>query len=180
MKRNGVKSYYGFLVILGICLGIAVYAPFWGKKIFAVAFKNTLFMLSVVPPIFLMVGLFDVWIPREKVMKKLGDTSGWWGIIIAVALGAFAAGPLYAAFPVAEVLLRKGVSLRNMWIFIGAWSTMKIPMVLFEMQNLGIRFAVARYAMSFVGVLLIAFLLERLITLEEKNRIRALFEMSGE
>jgi len=176
MSKSGLKPYYGFLVILVLCIGITVYLPFWGKQIFTVAFRNTLFMLGVVPPIFLMVGLFDVWIPREKVIKKLGDTSGWLRIMIAVALGAFAAGPLYAAFPVAEVLLKKGVSLRNIWIFIGAWSTMKIPMLLFEMQSLGFHFAITRYSMSFVGVLLIAFLLERFITVEEKNRIRILFE----
>jgi uncharacterized membrane protein YraQ (UPF0718 family) len=176
MSRSSLKPYYGFLIILALCIGITLYLPFWGKQVFAVAFRNTLFMLGVVPPIFLMVGLFDVWIPREKVIKKLGDTSGWLGIMIAIALGAFAAGPLYAAFPVAEVLLKKGVSLRNIWIFIGAWSTMKIPMLLFEVQNLGLRFALTRYGMSFVGVLLIAFLLERFITVEEKKRIRTPFE----
>lgn len=90
-------------------------------------------------------------------------------------MGAFAAGPLYAAFPVAEVLLRKGVSLRNVWVFLGAWSTMKIPMLLFECQNLGGTFAVSRYLMSFAGVVAIAFLLERFLREEEKERIYTLY-----
>ncbi|MEN3185811.1 MAG: permease [Atribacterota bacterium] len=177
MKRKGLNSYYGFLVVLAVCLGITVYMPSWGRKIFAVAFQNTLFMLGVIPPIFVLTGLFDVWVPKEKVIKKLGDASGWLGIGIAVALGAFAAGPLYAAFPVAEVLLKKGVSLRNVWVFLGAWSTMKIPMLLFEAQSLGVRFALTRYGMSFGGVLVIAFLLERLVSLEEQNEIRTRFSV---
>ncbi len=90
-------------------------------------------------------------------------------------MGAFAAGPLYAAFPVAEVLLRKGVSLRNVWVFLGAWSTMKIPMLLFECRNLGGTFAVSRYLMSFAGVVAIAFLLERFLREEEKERIYTLY-----
>lgn len=106
---------------------------------------------------------------------RLGETSGIVGIGIALALGAFAAEPLYAAFPVAEVLLRKGVSLRNVWIFLGAWSTMKIPMLLFEFQNLGGPFAVSRYVMSFFGVLSIAFLLDRFLSGEEKEAIRHSF-----
>ncbi|NSW77295.1 MAG: permease [Candidatus Atribacteria bacterium] len=177
MEKRGVSQYYGFFITLAVCLGITAYAPSWGIKVFTVAFRNTLFMLGVIPPIFILVGLFDVWIPRERVIKRLGDASGWLGIMVAIALGAFAAGPLYAAFPVAEVLLKKGVSLRNVWVFLGAWSTMKIPMLLFEAQSLGARFALTRYAMSFVGVLVIAFLLERLISLEEQNEIRARFSL---
>lgn len=175
MKGNAFRPYLGFFVVLGICLGILSFAPALGKKVFTVAFRNALFMLGVIPPIFVLVGLFDVWVPREKVVKRLGEASGVVGMSIALALGAFTAGPLYAAFPVAEVLLRKGVSLRNVWIFIGAWSTMKIPMLLFEIQNLGSTFAVSRYFMSFLGILLIAFLLDRFLSLEEKNSIRFLF-----
>ncbi|WP_438314749.1 permease [Candidatus Caldatribacterium sp. SIUC1] len=152
------------------------FSPLLGRKVFTVALRNILFMLSVVPPVFILTGLFDVWIPREKVVRRLGEASGMVGIGIALALGTLAAGPLYAAFPVAEVLLRKGVSLRNVWIFLGAWSTMKVPMLLFEIQNLGLVFAASRYFMSFLGVLAIAFLLDRFLSLEEKNRIYLPFE----
>lgn len=175
MKSSAFRSYLGFFVLLGICFVVLGFSPPLGKKVFAIAFRNILFMLSVVPPIFILVGLFDAWVPREKVVERLGETSGMIGMGIALALGAFAAGPLYAAFPVAEVLLRKGVSLRNVWIFLGAWSTMKIPMLLFEVQNLGGTFALSRYLMSFVGVLSIAFLLDRFLKEEEKEAIRCPF-----
>lgn len=107
MKRI-LREYLGFLVTLGVCLVVLKFSPALGKRVFQVAFRNVLFMLSIIPPIFILVGLFDVWVPKEKVMKHLGDTSGFVGTAISLALGAFAAGPLYAAFPVAEVLLKKG------------------------------------------------------------------------
>ncbi|WP_017873820.1 permease [Candidatus Caldatribacterium saccharofermentans] len=176
MVKDILRTYRGFFVLLGLCFVMFFFSPLLGRKVFAVALQNILFMLSVIPPVFILVGLFDVWIPREKVVKRLGEASGMVGIGIALALGALAAGPLYAAFPVAEVLLRKGVSLRNVWIFLGAWSTMKIPMLLFEIQNLGLVFAASRYFMSFLGVLAIAFLLDRFLSLEEKNRIYLPFE----
>lgn len=174
MKRI-LREYLGFLVTLGVCLVVLKFSPALGKRVFQVAFRNVLFMLSIIPPIFILVGLFDVWVPKEKVMKHLGDTSGFVGTAISLALGAFAAGPLYAAFPVAEVLLKKGVSFGNVWIFLGAWSTMKIPLLLFELHNLGALFALTRYGMSFLGVLGIAWVLERVIDPEEKRLIRLPF-----
>ncbi|MGQ9623398.1 MAG: permease [Candidatus Caldatribacteriaceae bacterium] len=175
MKRRILQEYLGFFVMLGVCFVVLGLSPIMGKRVFQVAFRNTLFMLSVVPPIFLLVGLFDAWIPKERVIKHLGDASGLVGTAISLALGAFTAGPLYAAFPVAEVLLKKGVSLRNVWIFLGAWSTMKIPMLLFELKNLGTPFALSRYGMSFLGVLGIAWVLERVIDKEEQRLIRLPF-----
>jgi hypothetical protein len=42
-------------------------------------------------------------------------------------------------FPVAQVLLKKGASRRNVLVLLGAWSTTKIPMLMFEYANLGAR-----------------------------------------
>jgi hypothetical protein len=83
-------------------------------------------MLSVLPPIFILLGLLDVWVDRATMMKFTGKGSGLKGVLIAFLLGSAAAGPLYAAFPVAGVMLKKGSSLFNVFIFIGAWSTTKI------------------------------------------------------
>ena len=97
-------------------------------------------MLFVLPPIFIILGLLDVWVPREKMVKFLGEGSGIRGTLIAFVLGSAAAGPLYGAFPVAQVLLKKGASMRNVLVLLGAWSTTKIPMLMFEYANLGARF----------------------------------------
>ncbi len=113
-------------------------------------------MLLVIPPVFIILGLFDVWVPREKITKHLGRGSGLRGVLLAFFLGSAAAGPLYGAFPVAAVMARKGSSLFNILIFIGAWSTTKIPMFLFELNALGPRFAVSRLIASISGIILIA------------------------
>ncbi|MPN00271.1 hypothetical protein SDC9_147465 [bioreactor metagenome] len=92
-------------------------------------------------------------------------------------MGSAAAGPLYAAFPVAGVLLKKGVSLTNVFIFIGAWSTTKIPMLLFEAGNLGTRFMLLRLGCNIVGILIIAAILTRTTSSEERA---ALYESAKE
>ncbi|HOO89130.1 MAG TPA: hypothetical protein PK442_15595, partial [Synergistales bacterium] len=86
------------------------------------------------------------------------------------------AGPLYIAFPIAEVMIRKGTSLRNIFVFIGAWSTMRIPMILFEIQNLGAVFGLTRYFVSLVGILLMALLMDRVLNTAEKTEIIARFQ----
>ena len=131
------------LVLFGVfILVFPTYAPRAG----ATLLEQLKTMLLVLPPIFLLLGLLDVWVPRETLMKHMGPASGVKGAVIAFVLGSVAAGPLYGAFPIAAVLMKKGASFWNILIFIGAWSTTKIPMFLFELNALGARFAVGRLA----------------------------------
>jgi Predicted permease. len=102
--------------------------------------ENALEMLTIIPPIFILLGLLDVWVEREVMIKYIGDRSGVRGGIIAFVLGSAAAGPLYASFPIAAMFLKKGASWRNVLLFIGAWSTTKIPLILFETASLGFNF----------------------------------------
>ncbi|HQN27908.1 MAG TPA: permease, partial [Mesotoga sp.] len=82
-----------------------------------------------------------------------------------------AAGPLYGAFPIAAVFMKKGVKFSNVLIFIGAWSTTKIPMFMFEMGALGIEFALLRLAINVPGILVMALLLEKMTGKEQREAI---------
>ncbi|MDH6373133.1 uncharacterized membrane protein YraQ (UPF0718 family) [Paenibacillus sp. PastF-3] len=104
-------------------------------------------------------------------MKYMGEKSGWKGIVLAFLIGSAAAGPLYGAFPVAAVLMKKGVKFSNILIFIGAWSTTKIPMLLFEMSALGTTFAITRLLIDIPGILIIAYLLEAMISNEYRTEL---------
>jgi uncharacterized membrane protein YraQ (UPF0718 family) len=128
-------------------------------------------MLLVIPPIFVLLGLLDVWVPREQMMRFMGPGSGLKGGTLAFLLGSFAAGPLYGAFPVAAVLMKKGASFINVLIFIGAWSTTKVPMLLFECSALGTRFALSRLAIDIVGIILIALAIKALLPEAEIERL---------
>lgn len=128
-------------------------------------------IVLVLPPIFILLGLLDVWISRERMMKYMGEGSGIKGIILAFVLGSVAAGPLYAAFPVAAVLMKKGVKFTNILIFIGAWSTTKIPMFLFEMASLGTKFALTRLGIDIPGIIIIAYIIYGFVSKKEILKI---------
>src|SRR4030042_5341242 len=128
-------------------------------------------MALVLPPIFILLGLLDVWIPKEKMIKYMGEGSGIKGIILAMIIGSVAAGPLYAAFPVAAALMRKGGKFTNILIFIGAWSTTKAPMLLFEISALGARFTMTRLAIDIIGIIIIAYVLYAIVSKKEVKEL---------
>lgn len=139
----------------------------WNKEVGVKAIDTVKFsfkeMMLVIPPIFILMGLLDEWVPKETVVKFMGEGSGLKGIILSFLIGSAAAGPLYGAFPVATVFMKKGVKLTNVFIFIGAWSTTKIPMLLFEIASLGSKFALTRLLINIPGILIIAYTLNKLL-----------------
>ena len=165
------KRYRLFLLLLLVNIVIGLVLPEIGKKSVTLTAQNLMEMLAVIPPIFILLGLLDVWVDRATMMKYTGKGSGVKGILIAFLLGSAAAGPLYAAFPVASVMLKKGSSLMNVFIFIGAWSTTKIPMLTFEAASLGLPFMLIRLLMSMIGIFAIAFVTEKSLNPQQQSDI---------
>ncbi len=165
--------YKWVLAAIAVDVGVVIWNPSLGARIADRTADSFLEMLSFLPPIFIILGLLDTWVPREKVVSHMGPGSGFSGLILATMLGSFAAGPLYGAFPVAAVMMKKGAGYFNVMVFIGAWSTLKVPMFLFETQFLGSSFSITRWLCSFVGVVFIAAVISRLITDDEQQAIYA-------
>lgn len=166
-----LKRYRFFLAFFAVNIALLLLAPDAGKRSFAITGDNLLEMLSILPPIFVLLGLLDVWIERETIIKYMGKGSGIKGGVLAFILGSAAAGPLYAAFPVAVVLMKKGARLMNVFLFIGAWSTMKVPMLLFEASNLGVWYTLLRLSCNIIGIILIAVLLEKSLSDAQRKEV---------
>jgi uncharacterized membrane protein YraQ (UPF0718 family) len=132
---------------------------------------NVTEMVSIIPAIFVLMGLADVYVPRETVVKYMGERSMFVGGLLAILLGSLAAGPLYAAFPIASMMLRKGASFFNVSVFLGAWSTLKVPMFLFETTSLGAAFSVTRWVTNVFVILAIAAVTNATVPAGEKEAI---------
>jgi uncharacterized membrane protein YraQ (UPF0718 family) len=155
-----VKKYI-FPMIFLILIGISYLFDFAaGEKIglnFGMFFKE---MIIFLPLMFILIGLFDVWVPREKIEKHIGKESGWKGTGLAILLATLQAGPLYGAFPFAYILWKKGCSIRNVFIYLGAFSTIKIPMLTFEIGFLGLKFSILRTLITLPIFILIGYIME--------------------
>lgn len=128
-------------------------------------------MATILPPVFILLGLLDVWVPRETMVKYMGEDSGVMGAVLAFVLGSAAAGPLYVSFPVAAALMKKDVKFFNVLIMVGAWSSAKIPMLIFEYSSLGPRFMLTRLALSILIVIIIALVLNSVMKDDEVREI---------
>lgn len=120
-------------------------------------------MISFIPFLFIIIGLFDVWFPKEMLEKHIGRESGAKGIILVILLAMFQAGPLYGAFPVAHVLHKKGGSVKNIFIYLGAFSSMKLPMLGIEIGYLGIKFTILRTLISLPLFILTGYIMEKFL-----------------
>lgn len=120
-------------------------------------------MLQVLPAVFVLSALINVWVPKDVIMKNFGKTSGIRGKAMSILIGSVSAGPIYAAFPLAQSLFHKGASLSNIVLIISSWAVVKIPMLIVETKFLGISFAAARYVLTIPGILIIAYVCERVI-----------------
>ena len=56
-------------------------------------------------------------------------------------------------------------------VLIGAWSTTKIPMFLFEMSSMGAKFAITRLLIDIPGIIIIAYAIYFMIPKKERERI---------
>jgi uncharacterized membrane protein YraQ (UPF0718 family) len=166
-----IKKYKFFMVTVLVLAATTLLHRQLGMKAIGIVGFSFKEMMMVIPPIFILLGLLDVWVPKETMVKYMGESSGWMGIVLAILLGSAAAGPLYGAFPIAAVFMKKGVRFTNVLIFIGAWSTTKIPMFLFEMASLGTSFALTRLIIDIPGIILIAHILNFFMDKEELDEI---------
>lgn len=119
-------------------------------------------MLQVIPAIFILVGLVEAWVPREVVARHTGAGSSWLSALWMILLAMLQAGPLYGAFPVAWLMWQKGTSPRNIFIYLGAFTTLKLPMLGFEVGFLGLEFTLLRTMFALPVFLVIAGIMDRL------------------
>ena len=171
IKRNkllmAVLILYGVILIFNGSVGIA-------------ALSNSLYyikeMLVVMPVIFLLTIAIDVLVPRESIVKHFGEGAGFRGNIFALVLGSISAGPIYAAFPICKMLLKKGASISNIVIVLSAWAVVTLPMLANEVKFLGFEFMALSWVLTVISILFIGWLTEKVLSV---NNIASTYDMEG-
>ncbi|MCR3923209.1 MAG: permease [Firmicutes bacterium] len=169
---NIIKRYRFSLTFVAIIIIFLFARPELGLEMITRTGNSFREMLSVLPPIFILLGVLEVWVPREVIMRNLGEDSGLRGMLLSILMGAAAAGPLYVAFPVGVTMLKKGARYTNVAIFLFSWSTLKIPLILFETAALGWQITALRAAINLPAIVLLAHLTDRLLPAQEKLAMR--------
>jgi uncharacterized membrane protein YraQ (UPF0718 family) len=162
-RRKILKDYFWVILFGSFIIGSLFlnYEP--GVKIYSNFSQFFLEMITFLPLMFLLVGLFDVWVPKEKIEKHIGHESGLIGSLWVILLATLQAGPLYGAFPIAYILSKKGAGVRNIFIYLGAFSALKIPMLTFEIGFLGLKFTLLRTLFSLPVFIIIGIIMEKIV-----------------
>jgi len=148
IKTAGVSGYLLFLLV-SFMYG---FSP--GKEIGHNFISFSIDMLKLLPCAFILIGLFEVWVKRETIEKHFGEESGIRGYIWALLLGGATIGGLYVSFPIAYSLYRKGAKLSIILTYIGASGICRVPMTVFEISFMGIKFTIIRLMVSIPLVIL--------------------------
>jgi len=132
-----------FLLVLGILLSYYFnFKP--GIEIVTNLKSFVVNMLLILPVAFVLIGLFEVWVPKETIERQMGQGSGIKGYLWAIVLAGPSAGGLYVSFPVAYALYKKGADLSVIFFYVGSVALCRIPMTLIEASFLGFKFTILR------------------------------------
>lgn len=128
-------------------------------------------MLLIMPVIFVLTALLDLWLPKEKIVRFLGEDAGIKGLFLSFVVGSVSAGPIYAAFPMCVMLLKKGASLRNIIIILSSWAVIKVPMLLNEAKFLGPRFMIIRWMLTVLAILIFSWISTKILRDEDLPKV---------
>ena len=169
--KKVIRKYKFLIAVLALNLLILAVSPKTGIAAFCFTQRYLLNFVLILTPIFILIGLMDVWVERELMIRIMGNRSGLRGALIAFLLGSVTAVPLYALLPVAGVLLRKGSRISNVLIFLCSSASVRVPLLLFEVSSLGWKFTLVRFAANIVVVFAIAIIIDRILSTKDKEHI---------
>jgi len=151
-----VLAAYGVFVGAAFALG---FEP--GRAIAGNFGRFALQMVRIVPCAFVLIGLFEVWVDRERVERHMGEESGLRGHLWAIVLAGTNVGGIMVALPMAHSLCRKGAGLAVVFTFVTATAICRVPMTVFEASFLGAKFTLIRFCVSLPLVVASSVLLAR-------------------
>ncbi len=162
-QKKNKKS--GLLVLLGIILTTVILLILYPENRTAsiqASYKLFVEFILILPAVMVLMGLFSVWVSKETVVKYLGHASGITGLGLALFVGMMPTGPLYIAFPMASMLLKKGARVANIIIFLSAWACIKLPQELVELRFMGAKFMIIRLSFTIIMVIFMGLLIEKI------------------
>jgi len=156
------ENIFLILVVLGYAIMFFI-KPQMGIQ----AIKNSGYyikeMIMIIPVIFILTTLLDTWVPKQTIMKYLGQESKFKGTVLSFALGSVSAGPIYAAFPICIMLHKKGATIKNIVIILSSWAVIKIPMLLNEMKFLGAKFMIIRWILTVIAIFIFSWIASKIV-----------------
>jgi uncharacterized membrane protein YraQ (UPF0718 family) len=154
IKENWIVGVVGAAYAVSVLLSV----PKTGRAA-TVGVATFVELLPTLITVFVFVGLFQVWVSDEFVVKHLGEGSGAKGLALGAALGTVIHGPLIGVFPLLKSLLAKGARVGVVVAIVSTWA-IKLPMIPLEVRLFGWRFAALREGLLLASAFVMAAVME--------------------
>ncbi|WP_456397602.1 permease [Desulfurobacterium sp.] len=160
-KRKLKQDIIALMITIIATIVLLCLFPSKRSVVLTTSWKFFIEMVSILPAVMILMGLFTVFVPNDLVVKHLGETAGLKAILSGILLGTLPTGPLYIAFPMASALLKKGARVSCIVAFLSAWACIKIPQEMVELQFLGFKFMIARLTLTLFFVIIMSLIIEK-------------------
>lgn len=146
------KILYGLALLL---LGVS-FIKDRGKTKLALqkAWRSFERILPSVLAILLLIGLILTVLDEQTISRLLGADSGFWGMVVAAAVGCITLIPGFVAFPLAASLLAAGAGYAQIAVFVSTLMMVGVATLPMEIQYFGKRTAVKRNVLSLLFAIL--------------------------
>lgn len=148
------------IVISIIAIAISLLAN-WQKTLDGLK-RGMMMFLELLPTlinVLILVSIFLFFVPNEKLVQWMGESSGVEGYIIAGVTGSLSLIPGFIAFPLSSVLIKSGVSYPVLAMFITTLLMVGILTLPIEKQYFGWRVSLLRNGLSLVGAVICALII---------------------
>ncbi len=175
MKRLAKWSKQNWLVwaVAAAYLVLTLTRPAQAARAALLSVQTFVGLIATLVTVFVFVGLFQVWVTDDFVMKHLGDRSGLKGLALGAGLGTVLHGPLIGVFPLLRALLAKGAKVGVVVAIVSTWA-IKLPMIPLEVRLFGWKFALLRNGLLFASAFIMAPLMNLALGRKWVDRFRGM------
>ena len=154
-------------ILYGITILLLVISYYKDKKKTKMALQQAWTAFENILPEFLtvimLVGVLLAVLNPQIISKIIGNNSGWFGVIIAAAVGAITLIPGFVAFPTAAMLLQNGAGYMQIGAFVSTLMMVGIVTMPVEIKYFGKKLTILRNLFAFIFSFLVAFIIGKVV-----------------
>ncbi|CBH20892.1 Predicted permease [Acetoanaerobium noterae] len=134
------------------------------KKALKKAWKSFENILPELLVIMLLIGVLLAVVDHELISSLLGESSGWFGVILASIIGAITLIPGFVAFPTAALLLKGGAGYMQIAAFVSTLMMVGIVTLPVEVKYFGKKISYTRNVLAFMFSFIVAIVVGMVVT----------------
>lgn len=146
-----------------VSIALLAISFFKDRKKTKIAIKKAWKSLENILPNFLvvilMVGVLLAVISPEMIIKIIGPSSGWFGVVLAAIVGAITLIPGFVAFPTAAMLLQGGAGYMQIAAFISTLMMVGVVTIPVEIKYFGKKLTIYRNIIAFIFSFIVAYII---------------------